>query len=48
MKMDNIEWELMIIPNYMKDDVSEASHVQLLIDIIIILYIVKHYSATYC
>ena len=31
--MGNIEQELMIIPTYMKDDVSEASYVQLFIDI---------------
>ena len=36
----------MITPNRMKDDVSEASYVQILINIIIILYIVKQYSAT--
>ena len=29
MNVDNIEQELMIIPTYMKDDVSQASHVQL-------------------
>ena len=33
MKVANIEQELVIIPTCMKDDVSEASHVQLFIDI---------------
>ena len=44
--MANIEQELMIVPISIKDVASEGSHVQLFIDIIIILYIVKHYSAT--
>ena len=45
MKVANIEQELVIIPNHMKDDVSEASHVQIFIDIMM-LYIGKQYNST--
>ena len=46
--MGNIEQELMIIPTYMKDDVSEASYVQLFIDIINIVHCQMHYRETWC
>ena len=36
MKVANIKQELMIITTCIKDDASEASHVQLFIDIFII------------